>query len=330
MDNKINKLLSFIKGLSNADIDRVLEYVIEILKVNNQQADRPGCPHCGSTHIIKNGHKDGKQRFLCHDCGQSYMRTTNTLMDQSHYTPSVWSEFIKDTLRGASLDYCSEKFGFSHQTAFNMRHKFLLALQDFLKQNPVTLSGVSEFDETFVLESNKGTKFTADSTRKPRRHGARAASRGISSEWIAICTGIQRDGGAIACTVNRAKPSKEELASIFAGSIQPGTLALTDGLRSYNVLKELGICTVVEAYKDEDGFYNLNTVNSMHSYIKDIYDHYRGVATKYINRYNAMFSLVFRSTQELSMNLFSSLCNTSTYRYWHSVEDVKQLNLTLI
>lgn len=30
------------------------------------------------------------------------------------------------------------------------------------------------------------------------------------------------------------------------------------------------------------------------------------------------------------MNLFSSLCNTSTYRYWHSVEDVKQLNLTLI
>ena len=71
MDDKINKLRSY----------RVLEYVFEILKVYNQRADRLGCPHCGSTHIIKNGHKDAKQRFLCHDCGQSYMRTTNTLMD---------------------------------------------------------------------------------------------------------------------------------------------------------------------------------------------------------------------------------------------------------
>lgn len=258
------------------------------------------------------------------------MRTTNTLMDQSHYSPSVWSEFIKDTLRGESLDSCAKKYGFSHPTAFNMRHKFLLALQDFLKQNPVTLSGVSEFDETFVLESEKGKKFSPDSARKPRRHGARAHSRGISSEWVAICTDIQRDGSAIVRTVNRAKPLKEELAGIFADSITPGMLAMTDGLRSYNVFEDLGICSVVEAAKEEDSLYNLNTVNGLHSYIKGMYDHYRGVATKYINRYNAMFSLVFRSSQELSTNLFSTLCNTSTYRYWHSVKDVKRLNLTWV
>lgn len=33
--------------------------------------------------------------------------------------------------------------------------------------------------------------------------------------------------------------------------------------------------------------FHLNTLNSLHSYIKNIYDHYRG-GTKYINRYNAM------------------------------------------
>ena len=60
-----------------------------------------------------------------------------------------------------------------------------------------------------------------------------------------------RDGGAIVRTVNRATPSKEELAGIFAESITPGMLALTDGLRSYNVFEDLGICQVVEATKEE-------------------------------------------------------------------------------
>ena len=70
-----------------------------------------------------------------------------------------------------------------------------------------------------------------------------------------------------------------------------------------------------------------NKIKKLLSCLKGLY---RGVTTKYINRYNAMCSLVFRSTQDLSMNLFSGLCNNITYRYWHSVEGVKQLNLTLI
>lgn len=330
MNNKIARLLDCVKGLCAEDISRIVDFALGIVKANSQQEDRPACPNCGSRKIIKYGHRNGKQRFLCHTCKQTYMHSTKTLMEQSHYSRSVWAEFIELTLDGQSLDDCAEKFGFSHQTAFNMRHKFLLALQDFLKHNPATLSGISEFDETFVLESNKGTKFSEDAPRKPRRHGAKAQSRGISSEWIAICTGIQRDGDALASTVNRAKPSKEELKEIFSGSIQPGTLALTDGLRSYNVFQELNICSVKDVTKEEGSFYNLNTVNGMHSYIKKTYNQYRGVATKYINRYNAMFSLAFRSSNELASNLLASLCNTSTYQYWHSTTDVKKCGLLAI
>ena len=327
MNDKIAELLKCIKGLCKEDIDRIINFVLGIVEINQGQEDRPVCPNCGSRKIIKYGHKDNKQRFLCHTCNQTYMHTTNTLMDHSHYGRSVWADFIKYTISGESLDFCADNLGFSHQTAFTMRHKFLMALEDYLKKNPVILSGVSEFDETFVLESYKGTRFSEDSARKPRLHGAKAQSRGISNEWVAICTGIQRDGGAIACTVNRAKPTKEELAEIFAVSIQAGTIALTDGLRSYNVFKDQNICAVVDTTKETEGFYNLNTVNSFHSYIKDIYNQYRGVATKYINRYNAMFSLVFRSSKELAANLFSSLCNAGTYPWWHSVRDVKTHNL---
>lgn len=40
----------------------------------------------------------------------------------------------------------------------------------------------------------------------------------------------------------------------------------------------------------------MNMVSSLHSYMKETYNHYRGVANKYINRYNALFSVAFRCT----------------------------------
>lgn len=41
-------------------------------------------------------------------------------------------------------------------------------------------------------------------------------------------------------------------------------------------------------------FYNLNTVNGLHSFIKQRYVFYRGVASIYINRYNALFASDYR------------------------------------
>ncbi|MDE7201794.1 MAG: transposase [Lachnospiraceae bacterium] len=153
----------------------------------------------------------------------------------------------------------------------------------------------------------------------------------MSNEYIAICTGIQRDGGAIAATVNRAKPSGEELDEIFRGHIAEDTLVLTDGLRSYNVLETLASCTVVDVKKEESrGIFNLNTVNSLHSFIKETYNHYRGVATKYINRYNALFSNAFRCADNLKDMLFSSLCTVGQNCYWHSINDVRNYKLVML
>ena len=212
-----------------------------------------------------------------------------------------------------------------------MRHKILMALQDLLESNPVLLSGFAELDETFVLDCYKGSQVPQTAGREARKHGAKAAKRGISNEYIAICTGIQRDGGAIAATVNRAKPSGEELDEIFRGHIAEDTLVLTDGLRSYNVLETLASCTVVDVKKEESrGIFNLNTVNSLHSFIKETYNHYRGVATKYINRYNALFSIAFRCADNLKDMLFSSLCTVGQNCYWHSINDVRNYKLVML
>ena len=131
--------------------------------------------------------------------------------------------------------------------------------------------------------------------------------------------------------MNRAKPSSEEIASIFCGHIADDTLVLTDGLRSYNALKALADCTVIDVtHEKSKGFFHLNTVNSLHSYIKETYNHYRGVATKYINRYNALFSIAFRCADSLKDTLFASLCTASQKCYWHSVNDVRNYKLVTL
>lgn len=112
--------------------------------------------------------------------------------------------------------------------------------------------------------------------REARRHSAKASKCGISNEYIAICTGIQCDGGDVAETKNSAKPSAEELKAAFQGYIGKDTIAPTDGLRSYGVLETLVNCTVVDTNEAKNGgAFNLNTVNSLHSFIKGTYNNYR-------------------------------------------------------
>ncbi len=331
MDEKIKTLIGYIKTVCEPDLDRITSFVLGIVSASLQLPDKPACPYCGCSHTIKYGHRNGKQRFSCKGCMKTFMHTTNTLMANSHYTRSVWHGFIQDTIQGVSLDDSAGKFSFSHQTAFNMRHKVLMALQDMLAQTPVLLSDISEFDETFVLDCYKGSPVPESAGRGARKHGAKAAKRGISQEYVAICTGIQRNGGVVAETVNRAKPSSDELSTIFDGHIAGETLILTDGLRSYNILETLADCKVMDVNSEGGrGIFNLNTVNSLHSYIKKSYNQYCGVATKYINRYNALFSVAFRCADSLKDALFATLGNIGKSSYWHGVKEIRNYQLVIL
>lgn len=331
MKNKIDTLFDYVKRLSESDLDRIIKSVLGILSVNQRSEGLPDCPRCGGSHVVKFGHRNGKQRFMCHDCEQTFIHTTNTLMNNFHYGQSIWGNFIRDTLYGKTLDDSAQEYNFSHQTAFNMRHKVLMALQYLSKDNPVLLSGISEFDETFVLDCYKGSPIPEEAGREARKHGAKAAKRGISSEYIAICTGIQRDGGAVAATINRAKPSSKEFSEIFHGHIANATLVLTDGLRSYHVFESFTNCTVIDInHKECLGIFTLILSTAYIHLSKRPITITVVLLPKYLNRYNALFSIAFRCADNLKDTLFSSLCTVGQKCYWHSMKDVHNHQLLLI
>ena len=58
---------------------------------------------------------------------------------------------------------------------------------------------------------------------------------------------------------------------MFKGHIKEGTLVLCDGLKSYLALEKDTGCSVKDVTKERSGkFFNLNTVNNFHSFIKGI------------------------------------------------------------
>ena len=318
-------LINRITQLSEDEVSSVLDAVTLMLEAKELTL-KPDCPYCRSHAIIRYGHKCGKQRFLCKTCKRTFVPTTNTIMSNSHFPASVWKEIATDTLHGNALDYSAKRLGLYHQAAFNMRHKLLLALQKLPEATDVCLGEVSEFDETFVLDCYKGKKLDSTVKRAPRKHGAKAVKRGISNEYVCICTGIQRKGDALAATVNRAKPSAKELLNVFEGHIADGTLVLCDGLRSYHALPGIADCTVKDCTNEKDGescFYHLNTVNGFHSFIKKRYRFYRGVASKYINRYNALFSTTYQNAKAMIQRLLDTVLAVTSINYYHSIKDVK-------
>lgn len=304
---------------SDADIEKPVKTVKEAEKPAKITYKPSSCPDCSGKHIVKNGHKGGTQRFMCKNCGRTFATTNGTIMQYSHFGKEAWEQAIADTLDGKiSLDKTAEKLGIHHSTAFYMRHKILMALEQCADNSPTVLGNISELDETYILDSYKGSKFGPDAPRDTRRHGAVASKPGISDEFICVMSGVQRDGGpAFAISLNRAHPSTDEIIDAFSDHIERGCVAFTDGLKGYKHLESIVDCVVesVPVSKQKSmKTVTLNNVNGFHNNIHEHIKQYRGVATKYLNRYNALFASTYRkiSIKALTSKLLEKLC-VNTY-----------------
>ena len=299
MKSNITELMEIIKRLPEKGVNELLEKAKEIKEEveKEEETEVPSCPHCESGKVVRNGNQKGSQRYICRECKKSFVKRTKSVMSNSHSGEAVWKQVIRDTINGVSIDETAESLSMHHETIFNMRHKILYSIEQSQIKEPVKLGGVCEADETYILENFKGAKLPDDFWRKPRKHGAKAEKAGLSNEYICVCAAVERGGKSMATAVGRSQPSSEDITGVFAGKINKDALVLCDGAKSYNILEKNGICTVMNVSNDDDGFKKINNVNGYHSYIKERNRAARGFATKYLNRYNALFSVTFRASE---------------------------------
>jgi transposase-like protein len=311
IENALVEAIELLKRFSEADAEKALA-ALRIIKSDSDNAKKlivPCCVYCGSSNVVRNGNKRGKQSYLCRDCSKSFVETTGTAFFNSHHGEAVWKQVIRDTVDGTSIDKTADRLCLNHATVFNMRHKILFCLEREDLNNPTQLDGVCELDETYILENYKGKKLPPDFWRKARKHGAVAEKPGLSKEYVCICTGVSRDGGNVCRATNRATVGKDAIGNVFGTRVSCKSLALSDNAKGYDILEEEGKCAVFRAGRNEESFFNLNTVNGFHSFIKERNRGARGFGTKFLNRYNALFSKVFRAAKAVADDIYELLAD---------------------
>ena len=327
MDNLYGKLVRLIKKLPEDRVAEVAELVEKIID-ESKSSEVPECPHCGApnTLVVKYGSNGSRQRYRCNKCRKHFSGATKSALESSRYGEAVWKQAIRDTIGGVSLDKTAASLEMTHATAFNMRHKILSALETAEGLEPTVLNGACEIDDTYVLESVKGKKIPEGYWRGPRKHGAKASKPGISNEQVSIMAGVSREGKIYTKTLNRATPSKEVVFQIFEGRIGRSALILCDGAKS---IKALGsVAEVGEAKGGKGGFYHMNHANGYHSYIKRRQNNVsHGVATKYQNRYNALYSSAYGcDAEELTEAIYNMLIDSSG-NFRKNIAEVKTLGI---
>ena len=321
MNITLKDIIGLAKELPEESFAETYEKLKEIKeKVDAEKEDAPvSCPKCGSISVNRNGKRNGRQAYICKDCGKTFVETSGSAIAYSTASESVWKQVIRDTVDGVPIDKTAESLDLSHPTVFNMRHKILYCVEQAVLSSSVRLEGVCEADETYVLESVKGRKIPEGYHRKPRKHGAKASVPGISNEYICVCTSVDSDNKCTADIVNRATPSKAEIEQVFGGKVSADTVILCDGNPRYDVLD--GKCTVAHTKR-------VNKVNGFHSFIKQRILAARGFATVYLNRYNALFAHIFSNRSTAADEIFKLM--TSRNGSFSSIETVSGQNLLII
>ena len=113
---------------------------------------------------------------------------------------------------------------------------------------------------------------------------------------------------------------EEALEKVIDGRIEQGSVFVTDSLKGYQKIAFRNDLTHVRIPrgKHKSGAFNINTVNSYHSELKRLTDHYfKGVATKYLNNYIVYNNFVnfYKDSDSNKLNIledfvFSTNCLT--------------------
>jgi transposase-like protein len=82
-------------------------------KPNSQN---PPCPRCGATHVVKNGSKGGRPRWVCQNCGRSFGPTLGTAMYRLRVTPAEVARTLLVVMRRGSLSAAEEITGHKYET----------------------------------------------------------------------------------------------------------------------------------------------------------------------------------------------------------------------
>ena len=193
--------------------------------------------------------------------------------------------------------------GVHRNTSFRWRHRFL---EWITQDHPATLHGITEADETYLLESEKGNRKL---NRKARKRGGSATKRGISDEQICVLVARDRSGQMLDFVTGNGPLTKTRLSAVLKPVLDSDALLVSDANPSYTAFcHDEGFShEIVNLSQGQrvNGAYHVQNVNAYHSRLKQWLERFHGVATKYLPNYlgwRRAFEQYSKLTPEMLLN----------------------------
>jgi len=276
-------------SLSTADLARLRAWIASIaqpaecIALIEQAAQGRPCPHCHCSRSHRCGQASGLQRFRCLGCRRSYNALTGTplarLRKKEH-----WLTYLQCVLDSRTVRQAAAVAGVHRTTSFRWRHRFVPGAA---RDRPRQLSAIVEADETYRLESQKGSR---DLDRPPRRRGAKASRRGINREHDCLLVARDRSGQTLDFHTGRGQVAAAQLAACLLPVLAPDALLISDAAAAYRrFCADAGItheAVNVQAGMRARGAIHIQNVNAWHSRFKSWLVRFRGVASRYLAHYS--------------------------------------------
>jgi len=263
-----------------AGLDRIVALIAEI------RGPQRRCPRCDCTRCHRHGQANDLQRYRCCACGRTFNDLTGTPLARLRHK-GKWLEYLAALLDSLPVRKAAGRLGVHRNTTFRWRHRFL----EWVKlDRPARLSGIVEADETFLLESQKGSRKL---DRPARKRGGRARLRGISRELDCILVARDREGRTFDAVTGRGALSTSQLTQHLLPRLGPQALLVTDANAAYRAFASRhGIAhQAVNARaggrlrQTVEGAIHVQNVNAYHSRFKQWLMWFRGVASRYLSNY---------------------------------------------
>ena len=249
--------------------------------VATQATAIPACPHCHEEDVIHWGSAHGLARYRCRQCSKTFNALTGTPLARLRLR-AAWPRYAQALIEGLSVRKAACVCQVHKDTAFRWRHRFL---KQPSRDKPSHLGGIVEADETFFLESFKGSR---NLPRPPRKRGGKAVKRGLSAEQIPVL--IARDRTSVTTDAVLPRDDTPAIRAVLEPIMDPDSVLCSDGSPVYTALaKQLhlahrpvnlraGIRIVGKAF-------HIQNVNAYDSRLKEWMYRFHGVATHYLPNY---------------------------------------------
>lgn len=270
------KLFELLKGES--------QYQKTVELIEQAASNNLSCPRCRSSQYHLHGHAHGLQRYRCTHCGRTYNALTGTPMAWLRYKDR-WLDFADCMLNSYTVRRAASRCDIHKSTSFRWRHRFLALSKT---DRPQCLHGITEADEMYLLESEKGARHL---DRPPRKRGGSAKQRGTSHEQVCILVARDRTGQTLDFITGKGPVSKAQLKRCLMPVIDKEVLLVSDANASYRYFAlDNGIshrAINLRAGVRVMGAIHIQNVNAYHSRFRGWLARFHGVATAYLQNYLA-------------------------------------------